>query len=189
MPTRLIAASMAALVVLSQPGCAVTRVFDQQRPNPLVVPNADFETVWKQTVAIVDEYFDIASEDRLARKITTQPRIGATLIEPWLGDSVGFRERLESSLQTIRRFAIISIDPGPTGSYVVKVEVYKELEDMIKPDRQIASRATFNYTFPIQRTHDVVGPVPVPAGWISRGRDPKLEQVILNRISRRLFVK
>ena len=28
--------------------------------NPLVVPSAEFETVWNSTVAVVDDYFDIA---------------------------------------------------------------------------------------------------------------------------------
>ena len=35
------------------------------------------------------------------------PQLRATLFEPWEGDSVGFHERLESSLQSIRRLAIV----------------------------------------------------------------------------------
>ena len=146
-----VAASLGGLtaVGLGQAGCSsdghfhaphVSRIFSP-RPvaeNPLVVPSSDFDTVWNKTVAVVDKYFDIASENRLSRTIVTQPKIGATLLEPWSGDSVGFTERLESSLQTIRRFAIIKVDPAPTGGYLVKVEVRKELEDLVKPDRQAA---------------------------------------------------
>jgi len=40
---------------------------------------------------VLDEYFDIASENRLSGTIVTQPRIGSTLGEPWAGDSVDFR--------------------------------------------------------------------------------------------------
>ena len=99
-----------AAVGLGQTGCFseggfrashVTRIFSP-RPvaeNPLVVPSTDFDTVWNKTVAVVDKYFDIASENRLSRTIVTQPMIGATLLEPWRPDSVSFTDRLESTLQ------------------------------------------------------------------------------------------
>ena len=64
----------------------------------------------------------------------------------------------------------------------MKVEVFKELEDMSKPDRQAAGRAVFNNDFPVNRVREIVGPVPVPLQWIPRGRDAKLEQQILNQI-------
>lgn len=188
-----------AAVGLGQAGCFseggfraphVTRIFSP-RPvaeNPLVVPSTDFDTVWNKTVAVVNKYFDIASENRLSRTIVTQPKIGATLLEPWCGDSVGFTDRLESTLQTMRRFAIIKVEPAPSGGYLVKVEVRKELEDLIKPDRQAAGRAVFNNDFPVNRTREIIGPVPAPVGWIPRGRDPKLEQAILAGVRDALFL-
>ena len=187
MRIRMIAVGLLALASLGQAGCALTGL-RTVNPNPLVVPSGDFEAVWDESLAVVDDYFDIATEDRLARKIVTQPKLGATIIEPWYGDSVGFSERLESSLQTIRRFAIVTVNEAPGGGYAVKVEVYKELEDMVKPDRQSAGRATFTDNFPVNRTREIVGPVPLPFQWIPRGRDPKLEQVILNRIRNALFL-
>ena len=156
--------------------------------NPLVVPAGDFDTVWNKTIAVVDKYFDIASENRLSRTIVTQPKPGATLLEPWSWDSVTLSDRLESTLQTMRRFAIIKVDPAPTGGYLVKVEVHKELEDMVKPDRQAAGRAVFNNYFPVNRTREIIGPVPAPVGWINRGRDPHLEQEILNGVRNTLFL-
>jgi hypothetical protein len=156
--------------------------------NPLVVPTADFETVWKECVAVLDEYFEIASENRLSRTIITQPVIGATLLEPWRIDSVHLDDRLESTMQTIRRHGRIMVNPAPGGGFLVKVEVFKELEDMSKPDRQSMGRAVFNNDFPVNRTYEIVGPVPLPSGWIPRGRDAKLEQVILARIRHRLFL-
>jgi hypothetical protein len=160
---------------------AVRRIFSP-RPvaeNPLVVPSADFETVWKKTVEVVDKYFDIASENRLSRTIVTQPKIGATMLEPWSPDAVSFGDRLESTLQTMRRFAIVKVEPAASGGYLVKVEVHKELEDLVKPDRMAAGRAVFNNDFPVNRVREIVGPVPAPVGWIPRGRDPNLEQAIL----------
>ena len=189
-----------ASLVGSQVGCSTTasgwrppsvqRIF-APRPvaaNPLPVPSAEFEHLWNKTVAVVDKYFDIESENRLARTIKTQPQMGATLLEPWAFDSVKFEDRIEASLQTIRRVAIVRIDPAPAGGFLVKVEVYKFLEDMIKPDRQAAGRAVFTNDFPVNRTREIVGPVPAPLGWIRRGRDLDLEQAILAGVRDALFL-
>jgi len=201
---RRFAARTAAAVLAglggSQAGCSsgpsgwhapsVTRIFSP-RPvaaNPLPVPSTDFEDVWNKTVAVVDKYFEIASENRLSRTIETQPLMGATLLEPWALDSTTLEDRFEASLQTIRRFAIIHVDPAPTGGFLVKVEVYKSLEDMPKPDRQAAGRAVFTNDFPVNRTREIVGPVPAPLGWIKRGRDLHLEQAILAGIREALFL-
>jgi hypothetical protein len=169
---------------------SVTRVFTTRTKvtNPLLVPSTDFETLWNKTVAVLDKYFDIESENRLARTIVTQPQMGATLLEPWAYDSATIEDRFEASLQTIRRRAIIQIDPAPTGGYLVRVEVLKWLEDMVKPDRQAAGRAVFNNDFPVNRTREIVGPVPAPIGWINRGRDENLEQAILAGIRDALFL-
>lgn len=151
-------------------------------PNPLMIPSGDFEMVWRQIVRVLDEYFDIASENRLSGMIVTQPKIGSTLAEPWAGDSADFQERLESSLQTIRRYAQVTVKPAPEGGFSVKIEVYKQLEDVVRPDRQNGGRAVFNNVFPINRTREIVGPVPLPLQWIPRGRDIKLEQIMLARL-------
>ena len=188
-----------AAVGLGQAGCSSTggfhmhsmsRIFSPApvAENPLVVPSQDFEAVWNKTVAVVDNYFDIASENRLSRTIVTQPKVSATLLEPWSGDSVEVSDRLEASLQTIRRFAIIKIETAPTGGYLVKVEVRKELEDLVKPDRQAAGRSVFNNDFPVNRAREIIGPVPVATGWIPRGRDQHLEQAILAGVRDAFFL-
>ncbi len=184
----------------SQAGCniapsnwrvpSVTKIFSP-RPmvaNPLVVPSTEFEVVWNKTVAVVDKYFDIESENRLSRTIRTQPQMGATMLEPWALDSATFQDRLEASLQTIRRVGVVHVDPAPTGGFLVKVEVIKFLEDLAKPDRQAAGRAVFNNDFPVNRTREIISPVPAPLGWIYRGRDQDLEQAILAGIRDALFL-
>jgi len=193
-------AQAAALLLTSLVGCntgpggwhapSVTRIFSPApvAANPLVVPTTDFETIWNKTIAVVDKYFDIESENRLSRTIKTQPQMGATVLEPWALDSVTLEDRFEASLQTLRRVAIIHIDPAPTGGFLVKVEVHKFLEDMVKPDRQPAGRAVFTNDFPVNRTREIVGPVPAPLGWINRGRDPHVEQAILAGIRDALFL-
>lgn len=192
MQVRRIAAAIVVLAALGQAGCASISPFipsNEVVDNPLMVPpTSDFETVWKSTVSVVDDYFTIRSENRLSRTIKTDPRIGATLFEPWLPDSVGFNERLESTLQTIRRYAEVKVTPAPGGGYLVAVTVYKELEDLVKPDRQSAGRAVFNNDIPVNRYNELVGPIPAPIGWIPRNRDPKLEREILRRIKNALFL-
>ena len=59
---------------------------------------------------------------------------------------------------------------------------------MVKPDRQAAGRAVFNNDFPVNRTREIIGPVPAPLGWINRGRDANLEQVILAGIRDALYL-
>ncbi len=90
-----LASATLVFLALNQCGCystqsgwlapSVNRIFAPPPliPNPLIVPSADYETVWNKTVAVVDKYFDIESENRLARTIRTQPQMGATLLEPW----------------------------------------------------------------------------------------------------------
>lgn len=185
---RLILAGVAALIAGGTSGCASVPGLHAVAENPMVISSADFETVWTAAITSVDEYFDIASENRLQGKIITQPKSGATLLEPWEGDSVGFRERFECSLQTIRRIATVTVQEVPTGGYAVRVEVLKELEDLAQPDRQSAGRAVFNNQFPLNRTREVVGPVQAPINWVPRGRDPKLEQAILAKIRAALFL-
>ncbi len=189
MRSRLWLAGVASLIACAAPGCATVPGLKAVSENPLIVPSADFETVWNATVTAVDEYFSIATEDRVQRKIVTQPKTGATLLEPWEGDSIGFRERFESTLQSIRRFSIVTVQPAPSGEgWAVKVEVFKELEDLLQPDRQAAGRAVFNNQFPLNRTREVIGPVQIPPYWIPRGRDTKLEQAILARLRASLFL-
>ncbi len=185
---KVVAGWLGLAILANQVGCSIMTGPQAQATNPLSVPSADFETVWKASITVLDDYFDIASENRLQRVIITQPKTGATLLEPWYGDSVGFKERLESSLQTIRRWARITVNPTSTGTFAVKVEVFKELEDMIRPEKQLYGRAVFDNTIPVNRARDVVGPLPAANGWIPRGRDTALEQQILGKIKANLFL-
>jgi hypothetical protein len=188
---RAVGLLLLAAAAAGQVGCAsgptswtlpgFAQVFGPHEPlkNPLLVPNGDFETVWNKTVAEVNRHFPIASENRLARTIRTDSDMTGTLIEPWTPDSATFHDRLEATFQTIRKFAVVHIDPAPAGGYLIKVEVHKQLEDMVKPASQPAGRAAFYNDFPVNRTREVVGVIPTPVGWIPMGRDTNLEQCIL----------
>lgn len=174
-----------ALVLSLAAGCtSVPTVVE----NPLIIPATDFEYVWKQTVEVVDEYFDIASENRVDGRIDTYPQPAATLLEPWHHDSTDGTERLEATLQSIRRRAFIHVTPGANG-YVVQVEVHKELEDLPHPAYTTTGDATFRTDQTVARQQQIVGPLPISRGWIHQGRDWKLENRILEELACRFGVR
>ena len=146
--------------------------------NPLILPGDDFEYAWQQTVEVVDEYFDISSENRADGRIETYPQSAATLLEPWRPDSVDRQERLEATLQSIRRRAYVQVKPSE-GGYAVHVEVHKELEDLPHPVHATTGEALFHNQVTVDRERQVVGPFPATLGWIHIGRDWKLESQIL----------
>jgi hypothetical protein len=175
--------------------------------NNVVVPVVNPDFVWDQVVDVVDDDFEIEREDRVKQvggimtegSIDTFPLTGATLLEPWRRDSVGWDERLESTLQSIRRRAFVRVVPDPSG-YLVDVTVIKELEDVPRPEKATAGAATFRYDTSLERDTEFAtdpyripgdparpnGPRTLTAGWIPLGRDPKLEQKMLAKIKERL---
>jgi hypothetical protein len=181
------------LVALS--GCAaMTTTMAGQLSNPLPVPPAPRDWVWEQVVDVVDDYFEIENEERgravgdvvIVGRIDTFPNIGSTLLEPWKGDSATNYDRLECTLQSMRRRAVVQIIPSPDGSALVDVQVYKELEDVMQPEQAPTASATFNYTSSLQSFVEPIGGQPVPLGWIGQGRDPALEQLMLAKLALRL---
>lgn len=166
---------------LTSPYAAQSRMM--QPANPVFVPASDLETVWEDTVDVLHAFqFPIERENKLDGIIETGYKPGAGLLEPWHRDSVTMNDRLESSFQSIRRRATISLQPVQ-GGYYVGVEVQKELEDPQKLIINSPGYATFRETAPLQRDLDVVVGPSSPDGWILIGREPNLEQSILARLN------
>ena len=91
-------------------------------------------------------------------------------MKPWHQDSVTAGDRLESSFQSIRRRAKVTVTPAQ-GGYLVGVEVLKELEDPQDLIVNSAGTATFPESTTLDRNLElVVGPA-TPDGWILLGRD------------------
>lgn len=161
--------------------------------NPALVPLGDHEFVWETVVDVVDDYFKIKEEVPVGMadsvptvgQLDTFPEIGSTIFEPWRGDSVGAYEKLESTLQSIRRFAIVRVIPEQSG-YLVDVAVFKELEDVIRPAHATAGAATFRNDTSMVRVVDPIGEQPIHDGWIKKGRDTALEQRIIEQIMARV---
>jgi hypothetical protein len=164
-------------------GCGSLRGSSSPGPagNPLFVAAANHEAVWERTVDVVHDYqFEIARESRLDGVIETEYKVGSGLAEPWHADSVGFYERLESSIQPIRRRVFVRITPVE-GGFLLGVEAYKEIEHV---EYGVASTspggATFQHSRPLQRDLNLVVGQSRPSGWVPLGRDLKLERAMAN---------
>lgn len=177
--------------------------------NSAVIPPLDAELVWTKMVDTADDFFKVQSEQRVVfangvpteGRIDTFPQTGATILEPWRGDSVGWNERWESTLQSIRRIGGMRLVPDP-GGWRVEVVVQKELEYVARPMRATAGGASFRnddslyrYGTPMPTLGQQVGDQPRPVaaptpnmGWIPLGRDALLEQKMLGRLLAKLGV-
>ena len=154
--------------------------------EPIVIEAPSFEAVWTATVHALDEYFDIASEDRVTGRIETRPLVAATLLEPWHRDATDFYQRLEATFQSERRRALATVQELQPGRYQVTVEVYRELEDLPLPVRGPSSHALFRSEPSLHREYAVVTGEPTARNWINLGRDGALEARILADIQQRL---
>jgi hypothetical protein len=149
-------------------------------PNPIGVGAANDDVLWERTVDVLHDYqFQIVREDRLARVIETEYKVGSGCLEPWHHDSVGPYNRLESTLQSIRRRVRITLMPGNGGGYAVSVEAFKEREDLPGIAANSAGGATFSESTPFTRDLAPVVGQSSESRWIPVGRDLDLEQAIL----------
>lgn len=156
-----------------------------QTVNSVFVANNDQEFVWERIVDVVHDYFEISRENRLDGIIETKPLVGAGILEPWHHDSVGLDNRLESSLQSIRRRGFVNVTPAQ-GGYVVSVEIFKEQEDVTTTPDKSAGNSTFQENRPLQRDLTLVVGDAAPTGWIALGHDQALEAKMLKQIQLRL---
>ena len=154
--------------------------------NPALLPVRDPEVAWETVVDVVDDYFKIkwevpvqlAGNVPLEGQLDTFPAVGSTLFEPWRRDSVGPYDKLESTLQSIRRQATVRVIPVPNG-YLVDVAVVKYLEDVSQPMHATAGAATFRNDSSLTRVVSPVGGQPITRDWIDMGRDTALEQELI----------
>jgi hypothetical protein len=109
-------------------------------------------------------------------------------LEPWNSDSSTPYERLESTLQSIRRWALVRVVPAQAG-FLVDVQVFKELENVPSPETgavSLANPSALRNDNALQRVTNPVGGAQPTLGWIKQGRDTALEQLIVAQIQARL---
>jgi hypothetical protein len=155
-------------------------------PNPVFVPIADPQCAWEQVVDVVDDYFRIEHEEparilgtvATEGKLETMAEVSPTIFEPWRTDTVDPQQRMENTLQSMRRRAVVRVTPVPGGHWV-DVAVLKELENLATPEFATAGAATLRYDSSLNRVVNPVTDVQMTKGWIFRGRDVSLEQTII----------
>lgn len=106
----------------------------------------------------------------------------------------------------MRWLARVQVVPNEDGSLLVEIAVYKELEDLKRPDHSNAGTSTFRNDDSLDRFNDQtqsptstidsfptygrargpIGPQPFTLGWIPLGRDTALEQKMLTELLSRL---
>ncbi|TWT87358.1 hypothetical protein Mal64_28970 [Pseudobythopirellula maris] len=188
--------------VLPQEGGAISPDFGlptgpvvkNRLPNPLSVPVRDHNAAWDAIADVVSDYFPIQSEERVHQvgavltegHVETPFQIASTVAEPWRDDSVGSYNRWQSTLQTVRRKALVRVEPTGAG-YNVAVRVDKQLEDLPSPELATAGAAALrsDTSLPTDRLTPVDRTL-VSDRWIPIGRDEPLEQEMLSRIKQRL---
>lgn len=162
--------------------------------NPLYLRSNNPEATWETLASELTKYFPIQTEQRIEQaagvltegRFETPWRVGSTVLEPWKNDSVGSFNRWQSTLQTVRRKAIIRVIPA-AGGYEIEVRVEKQLEDLPRPERASAGAASFrsDSSLPTDRLNPI-DPIRTTDRWISIGRDEPLEQEMLRRFQSRL---
>ena len=196
------------LMLWSAAGCISNRPWDPAAPpvpifsdNPALIPLGDPGRVWEAVVAVVETHFKIKEEEPVRvfgstlteGRLETYPEVGSTVLEPWRHDSADAYEKLESTLQSIRRYARVRVSPvcsaaSSLSGIKVEVTVFKELEDVARPAHASAGSATFQPESSLVRVVGPAGEEEVHKNWIALGRDQALEQRILMELQDRLGV-
>ena len=182
--SKFFASAAAALLCLAGLGClsapplamsggaSTIQVSDQQR-----------DSLWERAVVVLNRnHFQVARESKLEGVIETDYRGGSSLLEPWHPDSVGLSNRMESTLQSIRRRVIVSMQSSGVGVMMVNVRVDKEIEDVPGLAANYEGGATFTDNDPLNRDLNQVVGQSSPSRWIPLGRDPLLERKLLAEI-------
>lgn len=167
------------------PGCLSTHQAQNQAfgPSGMQIPSQNRDIVWERAVAVLNKFhFMIARESKQEGVIETYYRAGSNLLEPWNNDSFGYANRLESTLQSIRRKVTVTFENTSGGQLNVVVLVDKEIEDVPGLAANYEGGATFSESQLLKRDLNQVLGQSGPSRWLSRGNDPALEAELMQQI-------
>lgn len=157
--------------------------------NPARIGPIDPEFLMFQVVDAVDDEFKIQSEQWVRRdnvqwlegRVTSYPQVSGTTLEPWKSEAARGFERLQSTIQTIRRTATVRITPDETG-YNLEVNVLKEKEDVDQAQASTAGSSAQRHDGTLVRNENQQRSLPETLGWYEIGRDSALERKIMEGI-------
>lgn len=169
-------------------------VVDPAQSSSIIIPVTNEDYTWELIVDVVDDYFDIDQENRVQLvgnvvtegRIETFPQVGATVLEPTRLDSVGRYNLAESTFQSVRRRAEIRVVPQQ-GGWQVEAIVYKEFEDLARPENATAGAGSFRFDSSLSsRLDEGVSRTKLSQFWIPMGRDCEIETQMLLHIQNRI---
>ncbi len=157
--------------------------------NPAHIGAVDPDFLWRQVVDAVDDYFPLDTEQPVRRdnmnwlegRLTTHPVVSGTVFEPWRHEAARGFERLQSTIETVRRKATVRLVPEATG-YLLDVQVIKEQEDVDQSQFATSGAATQRQDGSIIRNENQVRQLPATLGWYEIGRDRDLERRLVESI-------
>jgi len=184
-----------SMLLLAVGGCAGPRGADSPllaRANPFDTSNEivlatdrpgpeAYALLFERVLDVIDDDFDIAIASRYDGRIETQPRIAPGIEQAFRPGSPSLYERTLATFQTYRHRCFVVLQPSERG-YLINVTVFRELEDLSNPTREIGPGAAFRSDQSIDRRYEIVDPAVVSNVWIPKGRDTPLEQKILRKI-------
>lgn len=161
--------------------------------NPTTIPPVAPDFLWEQIVDSIDDYFRIDYESPVRRTETfwqpgtleTFPEISGTTLEPWRGEAARGYQRLQSTIQTIRRTATVEVAPVEAG-YALSIKVVKEQEDVDQSQFAAAGAAAQRHDGALIENSEQVRQMPITLGWFEIGRDTELERRIMADILGRI---
>ena len=173
---------LAAMVAAG--GC--TTVAEGRFANPSTFTDTDAETAEAVATRVLRQLrFEPIIPQKSKGHVETKSVTGASWFEFWRKDTLGRMQVAEASLHTVRRRATVSISPSDGGSKVF-VKVVKT-----RVSAPGATPESFGSTFGVHDVEDTDlmrrdALEATDYEWVPMGRDPLLEQYILERIHRAL---
>ena len=178
---------MICLYAVLPAGCTKQR---QPGSEPVAVEQVSFDDVWEVCLAsLKDRGLDVDRQDRRFGLIVSEPTIGQQAFEFWRKDAASSEDLLLSSLHTVRRIVAIHIASQAPMQFKLRVEARAQRASI--PSDQLDNTAEAfellrQYGVPASpRRRDYLRPRAEPI-WVDIGREPALEQAIIEDITRRL---
>ena len=165
---------------------------EQHKPRweAIAVEQASFDDIWTVCLdSLEDRGLTVDRQDRRFGLIVSEPVVGKQFFEFWRNDAVSSDDTLTSSLHTVRR--IVSIHVTSQGPMQFEVRVEAQAQRASIPADQLDNTAEAFELLSRQGVpaapsrSDYVRPHTEPV-WVDIGREPALEQAILEDISQRL---
>jgi hypothetical protein len=159
------------------------------QPPAVSVTATDYDKLWRAAdEAARDLLFTVDRRDYRGGVLMTDPMVSGQIFEPWRGDAVTVRQRLESSIATVRRTIRFEFERHEDGTFSVAPKVLVEEEAIA--DRRVTSvvsqRSAFGRSGAWGTAETDRGIFLPRRYWFATGRDPQLEARVARIIESRL---